>query len=63
MTHKLIRGYGVTDAAVHDVILFEDVVPEVSPSPDEPYFADAGYCVRGSDLNIPLHMLRLFFCG
>ena len=43
VTHKLIRGYGVTDAAVHDVNLFEDVVPEVSPSPDEPYFADAGY--------------------
>jgi Transposase and inactivated derivatives, IS5 family len=43
VTHKLIRGYGVTDAAVNDIILFEDVVPEVSPSPDEPYFADAGY--------------------
>ena len=43
VTHKLIRGYGVTDAAVHDVILFEDVVPEEAPNPDEPYFADAGY--------------------
>ena len=41
--HKLIRGYGVTDASVHDVNLLEDVVPEVAPNPDEPYYGDAGY--------------------
>ena len=43
MTHKLLRGYGVTDAAIHDVNLLEDVVPEQAPNPEEPYYGDAGY--------------------
>lgn len=41
--YKLIRGFGVTDAAVHDVNRFEDLVPETSAYPDEPYYVDAGY--------------------
>lgn len=43
VTHKLLRGYGVTDAAIHDVNLLEDVVPEQAPNPEEPYYGDAGY--------------------
>ena len=43
VAHKLIRFYDVTDASVHDSQRHESVVPEIAPSPGEPYYGDAGY--------------------
>jgi IS5 family transposase len=40
---KLIRGYGVTDAAVHDSQPYLDVMPEEPDYPDQEAFADAAY--------------------
>jgi len=40
---KLIRGYGVTDAAVHDSVPYLDVMPEEPAYPDQEAFADAAY--------------------
>jgi len=41
--HKLIRGYGVTSAEVHDSIPFLDVMPEKSAYPDQEAFGDSAY--------------------
>jgi IS5 family transposase len=41
--YKLIRGYGVTDAAVHDSVPYLDVMPEEPAYPDQEAFADAAY--------------------
>jgi len=40
---KLIRGYGVTDAAVHDSVPYLDVMSEEPTYPDQEAFADAAY--------------------
>jgi IS5 family transposase len=40
---KFIRGYGVTDAAVHDSVPYLDVMPEEPAYPDQEAFADAAY--------------------
>jgi len=41
--HKLIRGYGVTSAEVHDSVPFLDVLPEESEYPYQEVFADSAY--------------------
>jgi IS5 family transposase len=41
--YKFIRGYGVTDAAVHDSVPYLDVMPEEPAYPDQEAFADAAY--------------------
>ena len=41
--YKLIRGYGVTDAAVHDSVPYLDVLPEESEHPDQEALADSAY--------------------
>jgi IS5 family transposase len=40
---KFIRGYGVTDAAVHDSVPYLDVMPAEPAYPDQEAFADAAY--------------------
>jgi len=40
---KLIRGYGVTDAAVHDSVPYLDVMSEEPDYPDQEAFSDAAY--------------------
>jgi IS5 family transposase len=41
--YKFIRGYGITDAAVHDVVPSLDVLPEEPAYPDQEAFMDAAY--------------------
>jgi len=41
--YKFVRGYGVTDAAVHDSVPFLDVMPENPAYADQEAFADAAY--------------------
>jgi IS5 family transposase len=40
---KLIRGYGVTDAAVHDSVPYLDVMSEEPAYPDQEAFSDSAY--------------------
>ena len=40
---KFIRGYGVTDAAVHDSVPYPDLMLEEPAYPDQEAFADAAY--------------------
>jgi len=39
----LIRGYGVTDAAVHDSVPYLDVMSEEPAYPDQEAFSDSAY--------------------
>jgi IS5 family transposase len=41
--YKFVRGYGVTDAAVHDSQPYLDLMPEEPAYPDQEAFADAAY--------------------
>jgi IS5 family transposase len=41
--YKFVRGYGVTDAAVHDSVPCLDVIPVEPAYPDQEAFADAAY--------------------
>ena len=41
--YKLIRGYGVTDAAVHDSVPYLDVMPVEAAYADQEAFADSAY--------------------
>src|SRR5215469_11683376 len=41
--YKFIRGYGVTDAAVHDSQPYTDLMPEEPAYPDQEAFADSAY--------------------
>jgi len=40
---KFVRGYGVTDAAVHDSVPYPDLMPTKPAYPDQEAFADAAY--------------------
>ena len=40
---KFVRGYGVTDAAVHDSVPYPDLMPAEPDYPDQEAFADAAY--------------------
>jgi hypothetical protein len=39
--HKLIRGYGVTDASVHDSVPYLDIMPVEPAYPDQEAFGDS----------------------
>jgi len=41
--YKFVRGYGVTDAAVHDIVPYPDLIPEIPAYPDQEAFADSIY--------------------
>ena len=46
---KLIRGYGVTDASVHDSQPYPDLMSDVPDYPDQEAFADAAYVGENID--------------
>jgi IS5 family transposase len=46
---KLIRGYGVTDAAVHDNVPHLDVMPLEPAYPDQEAFSDSAYASKANE--------------
>jgi IS5 family transposase len=49
---KFVRGYGVTDAAVHDSVPYPDLMPEEPDYPDQEAFADAAYVGEKIDTSL-----------
>ena len=49
---KLIRGYAVTDAAVHDSVPYLDVMSEEPAYPDQEAFSDAAYVGEQIDMGL-----------
>jgi len=50
--YKFVRGYGVTDAAVHDSVPCLDVIPAEPAYPDQEVFADAAYVGEKIDMDL-----------
>jgi IS5 family transposase len=50
--YKFVRGYGVTDAAVHDSVPHLDVMPEESAYPDQEAFGDSAYKSEKADAEL-----------
>ena len=48
--HKIIRDYRITDASVHDSIVFEDILDEKNTSRD--VYADSAYRSAGHEVNL-----------
>ena len=45
--YKFVRGYGVSDAAVHDSVPCLDMIPEEPAYADQEVFANAAYVALG----------------
>jgi IS5 family transposase len=59
---KFIRGYGVTDAAVHDSVPYLDVMPTEPAYPDQEAFADAAYVGEKIDTGLKARGFQPMIC-
>jgi len=59
---KFVRGYGVTDAAVHDSQPYLDVMPAEPAYPDQEAFADAAYVGEKIDTGLKERGYVPFIC-
>jgi IS5 family transposase len=50
--YKLIRGYGVTDASVHDITPYPDLMPLEPAYPDQEALADSAYMSAANDAEL-----------
>jgi IS5 family transposase len=60
--YKFVRGYGVTDAAVHDSKPYLDVMPEEPTYTDQEAFADSAYVGEKIDAELKKRGYVAFIC-
>ena len=60
--YKFVRGYGVTDAAVHDSKPYLDVMPEEPAYADQEAFADSAYVGEKIDTELKKRGYVPFIC-